>query len=754
MLALQRLDSRMPQPQPPLPDEDPGLIFGWQIGVNVDEIFGFEREHLPQLTPPDNPQGPPILDTGDTDTLDAFFDHMHNNTEPPPNYGEGLAQLQDDWFSDIGPVPVLVGTSTTLGPQTDPTLSSPANLEMPQMTFPNVGPMVNGASQPASFTPIPQASSQHQNQRRPHHHHHHHHRQSHSGPAPPPVPSPIQIPLHQPHSEQEIAAATALQNTALFQNRTGRPDYSPYAGNQAPNGGVFGQRHQPQLAGQNHHSPVFSPIDNGASQPFGFTITPNQHASHAQEQPQVSANAFQPRVYMNGQAHVQPQPQRQPAPAASSGTAPAMFDNLRNPQYGSDPNFSRPHGYVPQTTQEESAQIEQERLKYVGCLEPVAPSSNETTGPTTPISPARRPTNLDKMLSEYDNATANGNAASIVKLESDESTDQKRTSVEGNDDEPPPFNSKGKGKAKPNPRPRPQKKLKNTPATARKSPSSDLAADTSAPGPSPLNSGDVEDDVDTAGKPSSGKRRKSSTAPQKQPRVNLTSEQKRLNHINSEKRRRGNIKDQLQDLQSEIDPIRDQKMSKGVVAEKTFEFIEALLRDNQYLLELSMQHGWSEDSFIDGLSQQHNGASQGSRPPTDNAYANNQSILSTPEQAFGMSLQNGHGDHHLHNGAQSVQPDGIHQPSMGPSAPHINGMRAHVSAASNGGNDLVSQPTSGYDSYTAAPQDSGAGNSGHVHNPQMFHNPTMFGQWNGNGAGTGAQIPASQMPTSPHTLYG
>lgn len=448
---------------------------------------------------------------------------------------------------------------------------------------------------------------------------------------------------------------------------------------------------------------------------------------------------------MNGQAHVQPQPQRQPAPAASSSTAPPMFDNLRNPQYGSDPNFSRPHGYVPQTTQEESAQLEQERLKYVGCLEPVAPSSNETTGPTTPISPARRPTAVDKMLGEYDNTNGNGNAASIVKVELDETAEQKQASVEGNDDELQPFNAKSKGKAKPNARPRPQRKLKTTPATARKSPSSELAADTSAPGPSPLNSGDIDDDADATGKPSSGKRRKSSTAPQKQPRVNLTSEQKRLNHINSEKRRRGNIKDQLQDLQSEIDPIRDQKMSKGVVAEKTFEFIEALLRDNQYLLELSVQHGWSEDALMDGPSQQHS-AGQGSRPSTDNAYTNSQSILSTSDQGFATTLQNGHGDHHLHSGAQSVQSNGIHQPSMGASAPHHNGIRAQ--------NDLVSQPSGGYDSYTAAPQDSGAGNSAHVHNPQMFHSPTIFSQWNGNGSGTGAQMPASQMPTSPHTLYG
>lgn len=732
----------MPQSQPQLPDEDPGLVFGWQIGFDVDEVFGLSRDSLPQLTPPENPVGPPILDTGDNSRLDAFFDLINSNAMPPLNYGEGLASLHTEPWLAGGEIPgVLVGTSTTLGPQTDPTLSSPA-LEMPNMNFPTGSSMMDGASQSTHFTPVSQPTGQ-THQHRHHHHHHHHHRPSHAVPAPAPLPSPSRHLIHQTHSDQEIAAATALQNTALFQNRTGRQDYTSYTGSPASAGGIYGQSQQSHLAGQNNQQSVFAtPHGNAAIQPFGFSIAANQHTPQAQEQPQVSASLFEPSVYMHGHAHAHVQPQRQ---AGLPTAEPTVLAQLRNPQWGSDPSFNRPNGYVPPTTQEDSAQIEQERLRYVSdCLEPVLASSNETSGPTTPNSPAGRQTRLDRLLSEYDKA----NATVTVKVESEEGPEQKHASVEGNkyEDESRPSNSKGKAKAKPQARARVPKRLNTTAATIGKSPSSEPVADSQAPEASP-GLGEDEDDDDSTGRPSTGKRRKSSIAAPKAPRVNLTLEQKRLNHINSEKRRRGNIKDQLQDLQSEIEPIKDQKMSKGVVAEKTFEFIEALLHDNNYLLELSMQHGWSEDSVADdgdGESQQNHGA-RGSNPSLDAGY---QSVMPPPsEPTFGTSSrQNGHLDHQLHNGVQPVQQqNGIHQAGMGVPEVHLNGLGGHTAAATTGANDLSTQQNGGYDGYAAASQDVGAGTSAQPHHQQIFHSPTMFGQWHGAGG---------QMPTSPHSLFG
>ncbi|KAI0426520.1 hypothetical protein F5Y09DRAFT_60683 [Xylaria sp. FL1042] len=80
-----------------------------------------------------------------------------------------------------------------------------------------------------------------------------------------------------------------------------------------------------------------------------------------------------------------------------------------------------------------------------------------------------------------------------------------------------------------------------------------------------------------------GKRRKSALGQAKPPRENLTEEQKRENHIRSEKKRRHAIKEGFDDLMFIVPNIQNGSYSKSIMLNLAGEWLESLIKGNQAL---------------------------------------------------------------------------------------------------------------------------------------------------------------------------
>jgi len=82
-----------------------------------------------------------------------------------------------------------------------------------------------------------------------------------------------------------------------------------------------------------------------------------------------------------------------------------------------------------------------------------------------------------------------------------------------------------------------------------------------------------------------GKRRKSAASQPKPPRENLTDAQKRENHIKSEQKRRGAIKEGFDDLNYIVPTLQPGGYSKSTMLNMAGDWLEALIKDNERMSE-------------------------------------------------------------------------------------------------------------------------------------------------------------------------
>ncbi|KAG8160532.1 hypothetical protein KVR01_010068 [Diaporthe batatas] len=205
-------------------------------------------------------------------------------------------------------------------------------------------------------------------------------------------------------------------------------------------------------------------------------------------------------------------------------------------QYGTDQSFSNNNQpFVPSSDKDSSEAIQKEHMRYFSAIE--LSKSTNTTRPTSPvISTESLPFNLKTRAPPPIKIEANGDGGKKWRKGKHEEDDD--------DDEPQSAVSKSSA------RKRKQK------------------VDTShSPG------GVAE----AAG---SGKRRKSSAAAK---RENLTEDQKRENHINSEKKRRKVIQTGFENLAVIVPAIKGSNPSKSAMLEAAVAWLEELLDGNETL---------------------------------------------------------------------------------------------------------------------------------------------------------------------------
>ncbi|KAI0900455.1 hypothetical protein F4806DRAFT_491345 [Annulohypoxylon nitens] len=215
-------------------------------------------------------------------------------------------------------------------------------------------------------------------------------------------------------------------------------------------------------------------------------------------------------------------------------------------QWGSDSNFARTQGYVP-PDHESSELLEQKRLGALRVL--TISHSAATTRPPSPSTNGEGPSVLQP----------DGHGNGHVKEEVDtgappakrrKSKSKGKVEVEEVEDltSIPPKAVARKRKSKPD--------LKSTPDTSSVTPE--------AP----------------------GKRRKSTINAGKTPRENLTDSQKRENHIKSEQKRRGAIKEGFDDLSELVPNLKGGGYSKSTMLSIAGEWLEALIKGNEELERL------------------------------------------------------------------------------------------------------------------------------------------------------------------------
>jgi hypothetical protein len=206
-------------------------------------------------------------------------------------------------------------------------------------------------------------------------------------------------------------------------------------------------------------------------------------------------------------------------------------------QWGSDSNFGR--HFIPQSEKETSEALEKERLIYMGCLE-----VNAGTATAQPPSPIQ-----------------NG-GSSPLKLKS----------------KIPAFHMREEEERSGPPRKRRKSKVKGD--------DEDLEEDT--PLATSSKAQKRKPKVDLAGAPpvneESKKRRKpSGNGAPKQPRENLTEEQKRENHIKSEQKRRTLIKEGFDDLCDIVPGLKGGGFSKSTMLAMAAEWLDDMLKANEKL---------------------------------------------------------------------------------------------------------------------------------------------------------------------------
>ncbi|KAI1210609.1 uncharacterized protein F4807DRAFT_459451 [Annulohypoxylon truncatum] len=215
-------------------------------------------------------------------------------------------------------------------------------------------------------------------------------------------------------------------------------------------------------------------------------------------------------------------------------------------QWGSDSNFARTQGYVP-PDHESSELLEQKRL---GALRVLTISHSAAT--TRPPSPS---TNGEGSSVARPDINANGHIKEELDVEA-----------------PPAKRRKSKSKGKLEVDDVENSTSVPSKAVARKRKSKpDLKATPDTPSATP---------------DAPGKRRKSTLNSGKAPRENLTDSQKRENHIKSEQKRRGAIKEGFDDLSELVPNLKGGGYSKSTMLTIAGEWLEALLKGNEELERL------------------------------------------------------------------------------------------------------------------------------------------------------------------------
>ncbi|KAI0831599.1 hypothetical protein F5Y06DRAFT_290500 [Hypoxylon sp. FL0890] len=217
-------------------------------------------------------------------------------------------------------------------------------------------------------------------------------------------------------------------------------------------------------------------------------------------------------------------------------------------QWGSDSSFARAQGYVP-PEHESSELLEQKRLGVLKVL-----SISESAATTRPPSPV-----------------PNGESSSNPRPESNSNGYVKE---ECDPDAPPAKRRKSKSKAKSEAEEEAEDLIsipsKNVARKRKSKPELKINTDASS----------------SATQDGPGKRRKSTINSGKPPRENLTDAQKRENHIKSEQKRRGAIKEGFDDLGEIVPNLKGGGYSKSTMLSIAGEWLEALLKGNEELERL------------------------------------------------------------------------------------------------------------------------------------------------------------------------
>ncbi|RSL57642.1 hypothetical protein CEP53_006432 [Fusarium sp. AF-6] len=206
-------------------------------------------------------------------------------------------------------------------------------------------------------------------------------------------------------------------------------------------------------------------------------------------------------------------------------------------QWGSDANFSRIQGYLPNSEKETAESLTKEQLKYLECFEPSQSADN--TRPSSPVHTKIAP--------------PQSRMAQAVK--------------------PPETDAP----------PRKRRKSRNS----KEGPDEDAQDETTTPKSNRRRKSKMERLGSTSSGPteevSTGKRRKSMANGAKATRENLTEEQKRENHIRSEQKRRTLIKEGFEDLCDLVPGLRGGGFSKSTMLTMAAEWLDDLLKGNEAL---------------------------------------------------------------------------------------------------------------------------------------------------------------------------
>ncbi len=243
----------------------------------------------------------------------------------------------------------------------------------------------------------------------------------------------------------------------------------------------------------------------------------------------------------------------------SGGSGGQRLTGTPDLQWGSDPSFAKQQGFIPTSRKDTHEALEQKRIGYLQCLE--LSKSAATTRAPSPVGNAERITVDTRTGGEFNGHTREEHipAASPTKR-------RKSKPKEETDDED--------GRLSPIPQ-KPAAKKRKSKATVNKpieSSSTVVAAAAAAA---------------AAAKETSVKRRRSAANAAKTQRENLSEAQKRENHIKSEQKRRGAIKEGYQELSQLVPNLGSSGYSKSMMLTMAADWLEDLIKGNEELAGLA-----------------------------------------------------------------------------------------------------------------------------------------------------------------------
>lgn len=231
--------------------------------------------------------------------------------------------------------------------------------------------------------------------------------------------------------------------------------------------------------------------------------------------------------------------------------------------WGSDSAFDRTQGYIPPTHSETAEALEKERLQYIKCF-----SINKSAATTQPSSP--NPGTGESAFAGNGHLgvvnEANETDGAMPPTKRRKSKAKLDVSGAAASNEAPSF------EAKPPPPPKKRKskvEANGEPVAGSSTPAFQAAAATAA----------------SSTTPSETPKRKRPSAAAKPPRENLTDLQKRENHIKSEQRRRGAIKEGFDGLTEIIPNLKAGGYSKSMMLGMAGDWLQKLLDGNRALAE-------------------------------------------------------------------------------------------------------------------------------------------------------------------------